>query len=131
MVGVLFTQFPGNLHVAVVVRCRYFDSRGIKRDAPHLMPIDWLLNTLPIHPDVVAADLDHAGLDMTMNTYGHVRLEVTHDALDQLGGLFTHKTEGNESSWLWSIVVVRAVLRGGTFCVSAGQRRSQRGDLNP
>lgn len=30
----------------------------------------------------------HAGLDITMNTYGHVRMDGLRDALDRLGTLF-------------------------------------------
>lgn len=47
-----------------------------------------LLTELGVAPRVIMEIAGHAQLDVTMNTYSHVRLEAKQDALDQLGGLF-------------------------------------------
>lgn len=57
-----------------------------------------LLLEVGVSPRVVMEIVGHAGLDMTMNTYGHVRLEVTRDALDQLGGLFIDQAQEDDEA---------------------------------
>lgn len=47
-----------------------------------------LLLALGTPPRTVMEIAGHAGLDITMNTYGHVRMDGLRDALDRLGTLF-------------------------------------------
>lgn len=53
-----------------------------------------LLTELGVAPRVIMEIAGHAQLDVTMNTYSHVRLEAKQEALDQLGGLFSDFQDG-------------------------------------
>jgi integrase len=43
-----------------------------------------LLLALGVHPRVVMEIVGHSAIEMTMNVYGHVNLDVQRAALDQL-----------------------------------------------
>jgi integrase len=43
-----------------------------------------LLLALGVHPRVMMEIVGHSGIEMTMNVYGHVNLDVQRDALDTL-----------------------------------------------
>jgi integrase len=43
-----------------------------------------LLLALGVHPRVVMEIVSHSAIEMTMNVYGHVNLDVQRAALDQL-----------------------------------------------
>jgi len=43
-----------------------------------------LLLALAVHPHVVMEIVGHSGIEMTMNVYGHVNLDMQHSALDNL-----------------------------------------------
>jgi integrase len=45
-----------------------------------------LLLALGAHPRVVMEIVGHSGIEMTMNVYGHVNLDVQRLALAQLNG---------------------------------------------
>ncbi len=48
-----------------------------------------LLLALGVHPRVVMEIVGHSGIEMTMNIYGHVNLDVQRSALDKLNGELT------------------------------------------
>ncbi len=55
-----------------------------------------LLTELGVPPRVIMEIAGHAGLDVTMRVYSHVRLEAQRVALDQLGTLFGDHADGGD-----------------------------------
>jgi integrase len=62
------------------------DTHGLRRIKLHGLRHSCvsLLLALGTHPRVVMEIVGHSGIEMTMNVYGHVNLDVQRDALDRL-----------------------------------------------
>ncbi len=65
---------------------RICEHHGLRRIRLHAQPHSCvsLLLALGVHPRVVMEVVGHRGIEMTMNVYGHVNLDVQRSALDTL-----------------------------------------------
>lgn len=62
------------------------EHHGLRRIRLHELRHSFvsLLLALGVHPRVVMEIVGHSGIEMTMNVYGHVNLDVQRAALDRL-----------------------------------------------